>query len=860
MKKVFFVLTGIVIAAAMLTGIARADTLQTHEYAVTATPSWETTPRLGNDGVSDLVVFTRRDMLADGTLGKGDIWYQRLAGGALSGAPVQVTSGQQDNQLNDISGDYIVYTAYDSTSIMSGSIMLYQISTTVLYAIGNALIIQEPRICGNKVVWREGGAGATQVLLYDLGWLGTTMDPTIIAGPIPSTFNVNIGERFVVWAEYTASQYDLAAFDLAASVRIDLTATPLTSERMPSTSGAWVTWQAQDKGSTSSRIVARNIDTAEERIVADNGAQNLRPTIDGDLIAYESTYWGPQDVVVYRLSTVETFRVTNGGVDHYLNDVFGQSIAYVDQRSGNEDIYVSDLTFVPPAACYPNLPSPVLAVTGREDYTLSDGSEFTRYHLSVSNWSSFPDDLFAAAPDLPSCGLNTNSSRTWVYIYGQGGAYIYGLCGLDSASMLKDSLWFAEPKGTAPPAYVYITLTDRRCNKTYTSNPASTNLKPVANAGADQTVHTGSLVTLDGSGSSDPDGNYPLAYAWAITLKPAGSAAALTNPTAVNPSFTADLPGDYEIQLVVTDSLGLSSDPATVKVSTTNTAPVAAAGPDQAATLIGAKIQLDGSQSYDPDGDPITYLWSFVTIPQGSAAKLSNPAIINPTFIADVHGTYVAQLVVRDPWSQSAPSKVTISFENIKPVADAGTSQSAVVGDTVTLNGSGSSDANNDPLRYQWSFTSVPAGSASSIASPTSAAASFVPDLPGAYVAQLIVNDGFVNSDPSTVQIQVVTAMSVAVQKTKAIQNVIASLSPSALKNANLQNALINKLNAVLANINAGNYASALDELQNDILLKTDGCATAGAPDKNDWINNCASQGQVYPMIMDLIALLKAMP
>ncbi len=48
-----------------------------------------------------------------------------------------------------------------------------------------------------------------------------------------------------------------------------------------------------------------------------------------------------------------------------------------------------------------------------------------------------------------------------------------------------------------------------------------------------------------------------------------------------------------------------------------------------------------------------------------------------------------------------------------------------------------------------------------------------------------------------------------------------------------MQNAFINKLNTALANIDAGNYAYALDQLQNGILLKTDGCATTGALDKN---------------------------
>jgi hypothetical protein len=52
-------------------------------------------------------------------------------------------------------------------------------------------------------------------------------------------------------------------------------------------------------------------------------------------------------------------------------------------------------------------------------------------------------------------------------------------------------------------------------------------------------------------------------------------------------------------------------------------------------------------------------------------------------------------------------------------------------------------------------------------------------------------------------------------------------------------------------------YEEALDKLENDILQKTNGCAETGAPDKNDWIQDCDTQNQVYPFITEAIALLK---
>ena len=127
--------------------------------------------------------------------------------------------------------------------------------------------------------------------------------------------------------------------------------------------------------------------------------------------------------------------------------------------------------------CYPDLPSPELIVTGTEDYE-ANGREWTRYLLSVTNRSIFPNELFEPAPDLPPCGLNSNASRTWVNIYnGETGAYIYGFCALSLPEDL-DSIWFAVPRGEDPPPTIYIKLQDRRCNITYTSNLASTDVIP----------------------------------------------------------------------------------------------------------------------------------------------------------------------------------------------------------------------------------------------------------------------------------------------------------------------------------------------------------------------------------------------
>ena len=117
----------------------------------------------------------------------------------------------------------------------------------------------------------------------------------------------------------------------------------------------------------------------------------------------------------------------------------------------------------------------------------------------------------------------------------------------------------------------------------------SGNLAPTANAGADQSVAGGQIVTLNGSGSSDPNGN-PLTYSWTQT---SGATVTLSSATSVTPTFTAPAAQSQSqtlrFSLVVSDGQ-LSGGPDTVDVTipgTVNTPPTANAGPDQTAVPRG---------------------------------------------------------------------------------------------------------------------------------------------------------------------------------------------------------------------------------------------------------------------------------
>lgn len=292
---------------------------------------------------------------------------------------------------------------------------------------------------------------------------------------------------------------------------------------------------------------------------------------------------------------------------------------------------------------------------------------------------------------------------------------------------------------------------------TLTIVASTTNSAPVANAGADQSIETGSVATLNGSESSDADGD-SVSYQWSLTSVPSNSAAVLSNTTGASPTFKADIDGSYVAELIVSDGKA-SSDPdaVTIVAATANSVPVANAGGDQN-IVAGSVVTLDGSTSFDADGDALSYQWSLSSFPSGSTAVLSNSTAAEPAFKADVDGSYIAQLIVNDGAEHSVPDTVTIvaSTANSAPVANAGDDQNVIALTIVNLDGSGSSDADSDGLFYSWNFLSKPIDSEATLDNSQVVNPSFTTDIEGSYVISLVVNDGLESSASDSVQVEVI--------------------------------------------------------------------------------------------------------
>jgi len=257
------------------------------------------------------------------------------------------------------------------------------------------------------------------------------------------------------------------------------------------------------------------------------------------------------------------------------------------------------------------------------------------------------------------------------------------------------------------------------------------NTPPAANAGPDQTVPKKTLVTLDGSLSSDADGE-AVTFRW---TQVAGPAVTLSNPTTAAPTFTPALSGTYVFVLTVEDGFG-GADSDFVVVTATNAGPTANAGPDQTVPK-NTLVSLDGNGSSDPDADALTFRW---TQRLGPSVALAGDDTATPTFTPPLPGTYAFLLVATDVDNASAEDTVVVNATNASPAADAGVDQAAPKKTTVALNGTASADPDLDGLAFAWAQTAGPTVilTGADTSSPT-----FVPPVSGVYEFELAVSDGF---------------------------------------------------------------------------------------------------------------------
>ncbi len=304
--------------------------------------------------------------------------------------------------------------------------------------------------------------------------------------------------------------------------------------------------------------------------------------------------------------------------------------------------------------------------------------------------------------------LNSGSSKTFTIT--------------PSANYQIDKLLVDGQAVTSSTSYTFASVTS---NRTISVSFKSTNAQPVADAGPDQTVSEVTVVTLQGSNSTDAD-NGILSHLWQQT---GGPTVQLSSTTAANPTFTApDVgPGGVALtfRLTVTDGLqATASDTCIVNVSWVNTPPVAHAGEDQTVNE-WSNVTLDGSRSTDVDDSIASCSWKQT---KGPTVQLTdaNQAVVS--FVApnvSAKGKTLAfELTVTDQHGLKSTDSciVNISWVDDPPAANAGPDQTVVEQDAAVLDGMASTD-DDAIVSYRWKQT---AGTPVTLSDPTSPTPQFI--------------------------------------------------------------------------------------------------------------------------------------
>lgn len=324
------------------------------------------------------------------------------------------------------------------------------------------------------------------------------------------------------------------------------------------------------------------------------------------------------------------------------------------------------------------------------------------------------------------------------------------------------------------PAVVAVSLLSG-CGGGGSSAPSNSNTAPklavvlggqvqAGVAGGDAKASVGSDVQLNGSSSTDAEGD-ALTFSWSIFSKPTNST--LTIPTSgAQVTFKPDVIGTYAFNLKVTDSKGASSEqrvtlvvdntppvsnPAVVVVGSVTPQP-SNGGASSLEASVGYVVSLNGGNSADPAGKPLTYAWTLSSKPAASAAQLNSTNSSIAQFSPDALGMYVVKMTVTNSTGESSYYTTTVTVRNNRPVAAISSNATPLAlpsgpairlpsSTQISLRGGASIDADGDAITYSWSLTDKPAGSAAVLSALNTVNVQLTPDKDGTYVVVLRATD-----------------------------------------------------------------------------------------------------------------------
>jgi len=432
------------------------------------------------------------------------------------------------------------------------------------------------------------------------------------------------------------------------------------------------------------------------------------------------------------------------------SDPDGSIDDYYWEQTGGPTVALSDVNNISPSFAAPAVDLNGVALTFRLTVTDDAADESSDTCIVNVSWVN-------EAPSADAGADQTVDEGAVVFLDGSNSSdpddglasYMWREVGQPSVTLSDANT--AKPSFTAPfvdmnsiSLTFELTVTDRgglKSTDTSVINVSWVNEAPTADAGTDQTVDEGDLVTLDASNSSDPDDGIA-SYLWTQVGTISGNSVTLSDPMAAKPSFTAPAAGaegaSLTFQVTVTDKDGLkSTDTCIVNINAientpVNEAPTADAGADQTVDEEDI-VTLDASNSSDPDDGIKSYMWAQIGMVSGVSVTLSDPAAVQPTFEGPLVGAAGAsmtfQVTVTDFGGLQSSDTCIVNINavdhtpaNQAPTANAGVDQIVAEGNMVTLDGSNSSDPEGVIASYMWKQTE---GMGVTLSDPTAAKPTF---------------------------------------------------------------------------------------------------------------------------------------
>lgn len=222
------------------------------------------------------------------------------------------------------------------------------------------------------------------------------------------------------------------------------------------------------------------------------------------------------------------------------------------------------------------------------------------------------------------------------------------------------------------------------------------NRAPVVNSTASPaTVYNDTTVTFT-NGATDADGD-GLTYNWEYQTP--GSATWTSFSTLANPTKVLNIKGTWNIRVTVSDGTTSTSDSNAITVLNRN--PVANFSVSPATIYNDTTVTFTNS-STDADGDALTYQWAYKDPTAGAYTNFSNA--VSPTKVLNKKGTWSIQLTITDVSGGTNVITKAVTVTNRPPVANFSYSPATIYNDTTVTFTNSSTDADGDPLTYNWEY------------------------------------------------------------------------------------------------------------------------------------------------------------